>query len=145
MDRAITRHEVAAALISVLRGHGVANAEEAIEVLGPPNYMVRLFGVILSDAVKPILAPQLARATGRLHPTVGDVWILTEAESLALLGALYKEPARRLSAGSLRSFVPTNLSIFHATLRGCAGFLPASDQIVRVCLASASSSVVSLR
>ena len=80
---AFTRHELTAALIGVLHRHGIANAEGAIEVLGPPNYMVRLFGVILSDAVKPILAPQLARATGRLHPTVADVWILTEAESLS--------------------------------------------------------------
>jgi hypothetical protein len=28
------------------------------------------------------------RIDRRLHPTVADVWILTEAESLALLGAL---------------------------------------------------------
>ena len=88
MDRPITRHELAAALITVLRRHGIANAQAAIEVLGPPHYTVRLFGVILSDDVKPVLTQQLARTTGRLHPTVGDMWILTEDESAALLQTL---------------------------------------------------------
>ena len=88
MDRAISHHELTAVLIAVLRRHGIANTERAVEVLGRPDPAVRVFGVILSDAVKPLLATPLARATGRLHPTVGDVWILTETETAALLMAL---------------------------------------------------------
>jgi hypothetical protein len=88
MDRAITHHEITNALIAVLRRHGIVNTDGAVKVLGPPDYAVRLFGVILSDCVKPLLASHFARATGRLHATVGDVWILTDSETATLLGYL---------------------------------------------------------
>ena len=88
MNRPVTRHELVAALVSALRRHGVETAQPAIEVLSPPHHTARLFGVVLSGDVKFILAQQLARITGRLHPTVGEMWVVTEAESAALIQAL---------------------------------------------------------
>jgi hypothetical protein len=88
MNRPVTRHELAAALVRVLHSRGIANAQRAIEVLGPPHHTVHLFGIILSEPAKPVLTEQLKRATGRFHASAGDVWILSEDESAALIHAL---------------------------------------------------------
>jgi hypothetical protein len=95
MTGSITRSELAAALVGLLRRQGITDTQAAIEVLGPPHYTVRLFAVILADHAKPILAEQLARTTGRLHPTVGDVWILTEHECAALIRTLAQQHQNR--------------------------------------------------
>ncbi len=46
MDRPVTRDQLTAALLGALRRLGIANAQAAVDVLGPPDYSVRLFGVI---------------------------------------------------------------------------------------------------
>jgi hypothetical protein len=82
------RRELFTALAGSLRRNGIPNPECAIEVLGPPHYTVRLFGIILSERANAVLMPTLMEITGRLHPTIADVWLLSEQESAALIRAL---------------------------------------------------------
>ena len=88
MDRPVTRHELSSALARLLERSAVASPESAIEVLGPPHESVRLFGILLSERARPAVTAELVQITGRLHPTVADMWLLTERDSAALIQAL---------------------------------------------------------
>jgi len=88
MNCPIPPHELAAALLSALRRHGGKIGHPAIEVLSLSHHTACVFGVVLSGDVKYVLTRHLARITGRLHPTVGEMWVLNEAESAALLRTL---------------------------------------------------------
>jgi len=85
MDPTVTRRGLFDALVRFLQIKGIASPEGAIEVLGPPHQSVCLFAIILSERAKPVLCVELMQLTGRLHPTIADVWLLTERESVALL------------------------------------------------------------
>lgn len=94
MDQAVTRHELSAALVRLLQRNSIASPESAVEILGPPHYTVRLFGIILSERAKPVLTEDLMQVTRRLHPTVADMWLLTEREGAALVQALQRTSSR---------------------------------------------------
>jgi hypothetical protein len=85
MERSVTRHDLAKALIHILEASGVSNPQDAVEVLGSPGNGAHLFVVIPSPRAKVVLMEKLMRITGYRHPTAGDVWILDEAQSLALI------------------------------------------------------------
>jgi hypothetical protein len=85
MERTVTRNDLSSAVVHILEGKGVANPRDAVEVLGSPGNGVRLFLVIPSERAKLALADELMRITGRRHPTAGEVWILDEAQGLALI------------------------------------------------------------
>jgi hypothetical protein len=85
MERPVTRHELAAAIIHILAVNGMADPEDAVQVLGSPVDSNQLFAVIPSDRAKVVLEDVLMRVTGHRHPTAGDLWILDEAQSLALI------------------------------------------------------------
>jgi hypothetical protein len=85
MERTVTRHDLALALIHILAANGVPDFVDAVEVLGSPGNGVRLFGLILSERAKAALGEKLMAVTGHRHPTAGEVWILDEAQSLALI------------------------------------------------------------
>lgn len=87
MDRPVTRHELYAALGRLLHRKGVEHPEHTVQVLGEAFDGVRLFAIILSGPAKTTLTHHLSRVTGRLHPTVADMWLLDESESLALIQA----------------------------------------------------------
>ena len=70
-----------------VRAKGVPNAKDAVEVLGAPGNGTRLFVIVPSERAKAALAEELLGITGNPHPTAGDVWILDEAQSLALIEA----------------------------------------------------------
>jgi hypothetical protein len=88
MNSPVTRYDLVTALFGVLHRHSVASQQSAVEVISPLDHSVRVFGIILSEQVKPILVAPLAITTGRRRPTVGDMWILTEAQGAALVRAL---------------------------------------------------------
>ena len=101
MERTVTRHDLASAIIHILTANGVPNPEDAVEVLGSPGHGTQLFALIPSARAKVVLEEKLMRITGHRHPTAGDVWILDEAQSLALIQRLqeierYQRRARRL-------------------------------------------------
>ncbi len=85
MERAITRHDLASAIIHILEANGVPHPEDAVEVLGSPGDGTRLFVLIPSERARVAMEEELMRITGHRHPTAGDVWILDEAQSLALI------------------------------------------------------------
>ena len=85
MERTVTRHELASALVHILEANGVPDPEDAVEVLGSPGNGARLFVLIASERAKVALGEELMRVTGHRHPTAGDVWILDEAQGLALI------------------------------------------------------------
>jgi hypothetical protein len=85
MERTVTRHELASALIHILEASGVPDPEDAVEVLGSPGNGARLFVVVPSQRAKGVLAEKLMTVTGYRRPTAGDVWILDQAQSLALI------------------------------------------------------------
>jgi hypothetical protein len=84
----VTRYDLAAAILSVLDRRGISSAKSSVEVLSPLDHAARLFGIILADHVKPVLAPELAIMTGWRRPPVGDMWILTESQRATLIHAL---------------------------------------------------------
>ena len=90
MDRPVTRHELSTAIVRLLQRNGIASPESAVEILGPPHYTVRLFGIILSERAKPVLTEELMQITGRLHPTVADMWLVTERDAAALVQTLQR-------------------------------------------------------
>jgi len=63
----------------------VASPGDAVEVLGSPGDGARLFALVPSERAKLALADDLMKITGRRHPTAGDIWILDDAQSLALI------------------------------------------------------------
>jgi hypothetical protein len=85
MERTLTRSDLSSAVIHILEVKGVANPRDAVEVLGSPGNGVRLFLIIPSERAKLALAEELMRVTGHRHPTAGEVWILDEAQGLALI------------------------------------------------------------
>lgn len=85
MERTVTRHDLASALIRILEANGVPDAEDAVQVLGSPGNGILLFVVIPSQRAKVVLMEKLMRITGYRHPTAGNVWILDQAQSLALI------------------------------------------------------------
>jgi hypothetical protein len=85
MERTVTRHGLASAIIHILTANGVPNPEDAVEVLGAPGNGTRLFALIPSERTKAALGEELMAVTGHRHPTAGDVWILDEAQSLVLI------------------------------------------------------------
>jgi hypothetical protein len=85
MERSVTRHDLSSALIHILEANGVASPGDAVEVLGSPGNDVRLFALIPSQRAKVALGETLMRITGHRHPTAGNLWILNEAQSLALI------------------------------------------------------------
>ena len=95
MELATTRHNLASAIVRVLEAKGVPDAKEAVEVLGAPGNGTRLFVIVPSERAKVALAEELLEITGNPHPTAGDVWILDEAQSLALIEAAGRSKASR--------------------------------------------------
>ena len=85
MERTVTRHDLASAIIRMLAANGVPNAEDAVEVLGSPGNGTRLFALIPPERAKAALGGKLMAVTGHRHPTAGKVWTLDEAQSLALI------------------------------------------------------------
>ncbi len=85
MERSVTRHDLASALVHILEANGVPDPVDAVEVLGSPGNGTHLFVLIPSERAKVALEEVLMSITGHRHPTAGDVWILDEAQSLALI------------------------------------------------------------
>jgi hypothetical protein len=85
MERNVTRHDLASALVRILAANCVLDPEDAVEVLGSPGNGTRLFVLVPSERAKAVLAEELMGITGHRHPTAGEVWILDEAQSLALI------------------------------------------------------------
>jgi hypothetical protein len=85
MERTVTRHDLASALIHILEINGVLHPADAVEVLGSPGNGTRLFVVVPSHRAKVVLAEKLMKVTGYRHPTAGDIWILDQAQSSALI------------------------------------------------------------
>ena len=85
MERTVTRHDLSSALIHILEANGVPDPEDAVEVLGSPGNGAHLFVVIPSPRAKGVLVEKLMRIAGYRRPTTGDVWILDQAQSLALI------------------------------------------------------------
>jgi len=85
MERTVTRYDLSSALIHLLEAKGVADPSNAVEVLGSPTYVLAVLVLIPAERAKLALEEELMRVTGHRHPTAGDVWILDEAQSLALI------------------------------------------------------------
>ena len=85
MERTVTRHDLASAIIHILEASGVPDPEDAVEVLGGPGNGTRLFALVPSERANVALEEVLMRITGHRHPTAGDAWILDEEQSLALI------------------------------------------------------------
>ena len=96
----MTRRELFAALADALQRNGIQEPARAIEVLGPPDPAVLVFGVILSEPAKTLLTPALIEVTRRLHTTIADVWLLSGQESAALIQSLAKHQAYKSRHGS---------------------------------------------
>ena len=95
MELTTTRHNLTSAIIQVLEAKGVPDPKDAVEVLGSPGNGTRLFVIVPSDRAKVALGEELLGITGNPHPTTGDVWILDEAQSLALIEAAGRSKASR--------------------------------------------------
>ena len=87
----MTRYELFTAIAESLQRDNIPNPVGAIDILGPPRESVPLFAIMLSERARPTVTGALMRITGRLHPTVADMWLLTERESAALILALETE------------------------------------------------------
>ena len=85
MERTVTRHDLALALVHILEASAVPNPEDAVEVMVSPGNGVRLFVLIPSEQAKMALGEKLMGVTGHRHPNAGEIWILDEAQSLALI------------------------------------------------------------
>jgi len=91
----VTRYELFTAIAESLQRDNIPNPVGAIDILGPPHESVPLFAIMLSERARPTVTGALMRITGRLHPTVADMWLLTERESAALIQALQSHPGSR--------------------------------------------------
>ncbi len=85
MERTVTRRDLASALVHILQVNSVPDPEDAVEVLGSPGNGTRLFVLIPSERARAVLEEELMAVTGHRHPTAGEVWILDEPQSLALI------------------------------------------------------------
>ena len=63
MERTVTRHDLASALIHILEANGVPHPENAVEVLGSPGNGTQLFVVIPSERAKVALVEKLMKIT----------------------------------------------------------------------------------
>ena len=106
----MTRRELFAALADALQRNGIQDPIPAVEVLGPPDHAVPVFGIILSEPAKTLLTPALMEVTRRLHPTIADVWLLSGAESAALIESLTKHQVAKPHQGSEARSRPTELT-----------------------------------
>jgi hypothetical protein len=85
MELTVTRHDLSSALIHLLEAKGVVDPTTAVQVLGSPTYGLEVLVVIPADRARLALGEELMRATGSRHPTAGDLWILDQGQSLALI------------------------------------------------------------
>ncbi len=85
MERTVTRHDLVLAINHILAANAVPSPADAVQVLGSPGNGTRLFALIPSERAKSALEGVLMSITGHRHPTAGDVWILDEDQSLALI------------------------------------------------------------
>jgi hypothetical protein len=81
----IIRRQLSAALVHLLQARGVENPETAVQVLGRPYSGVPIYAVVLNGSSRTIVIDVLRQITGRLHPTVADMCVLTEQEALDLI------------------------------------------------------------
>ena len=96
MERSITRHDLALAIRHVMVANAVPDPDDAVQVLSTPGNGTRWFAIIPSGRAKAALEAILMRITGHRHPSAGEVWILDEAQGLALVRtAEDAEQARR--------------------------------------------------
>jgi hypothetical protein len=68
-----------------LNAKGVADPRNAVQVLGAQTYGLDVLVLIPAERARLALGDELMRVTGHRHPTAGDVWILNEVQSLALV------------------------------------------------------------
>jgi hypothetical protein len=85
MERTVTRQELVAALVHILVANDVPDPQDAVEVLWSPGNGTRLFVIIPNERAKAALGEDLMRITGHRLPNAGEIWILDEAQSLALI------------------------------------------------------------
>jgi len=85
MEWSVTRHDLASAINRILSANAVPSPEDAVQVLAAPGNGTRLFAVIPAARAKFALEEVLMRITGHRHSVPGDVWILDEAQSQALI------------------------------------------------------------
>ena len=95
MQLTITRHTLTSAIIRVLEAKGVPDPKDAVEVLGSPGNGTRLFVIVPSERARVALGEELLGITGNPHAPAGDVWILDEVQSLALIEAGGRSQAPR--------------------------------------------------
>ena len=88
----MTRYELFTAIAESLQKDNIPSPLGAIDILGPPHESVPVFAIMLSERAGPTVTAALMRITGRLHPTVADMWLLTERESAALIHTLKSPP-----------------------------------------------------
>ena len=85
MELTVTRCDLSSALIHLLEAKGVADAATAVEVLGSPTYGLDVLVLIPAERAQLALGETLMRVTGHRHPTAGNLWILDQSQSLALI------------------------------------------------------------
>jgi hypothetical protein len=85
MELTVTRHDLSSALIRLLEAKGVADPASALEVLGSPTYGLDVLVLIPAERARLALGETLVRVTGNPHPTTGNLWILDQGQSLALI------------------------------------------------------------
>jgi hypothetical protein len=88
MDEISTREQVSSALTRVLAAKGIADPNDAVEVRATRGDGPGLFLVIASARANLSLGQELTRLTGQGRPAVAGVWILNQAESRELIGAV---------------------------------------------------------
>jgi len=90
MDRPVTRHELFTAIVGSCKGTALRAPKARLRFSARRTIRCRLFGIILSERAKPVLTEELMQITERLHPTVADMWLLTERDAAALVHAIQR-------------------------------------------------------
>ena len=85
MERTVTRHELVSAVTHILETNGVPHPQDAVEVMVSPGNGRRLFLLIPNERAKAALGEELMKITGHRHPNAGEIWILDEAQTVALI------------------------------------------------------------
>ena len=85
MPLTITCWALSCALIHLLDAKGVADPSNAVQVLGAPTYGLDVLVLIPAERAQLALGETLMRVTGHRHPTAGNLWILDQSQSLALI------------------------------------------------------------
>ncbi len=96
MDHTSTREQVSSALTRMLAAKGIADPNDAVEVRATRGDGPRLFLVIASARANLSLGEELTRITGHGRPAVAGVWILNQAESRELIGAVANDSGSAL-------------------------------------------------